>query len=142
MDYSFQANGNYNINGELSNGSISGQLDVVLPKGARIGGTLHRTKLVQDSIINYNLNLESYYYAANSNTPITIAYTLNADNLDFSNVIFNAGMEFKLNTTTAKSVILGLTAKKLLNDDKWTTGGSVSTNLFKKIDSTYEFYTF
>lgn len=126
MDYEFQINGIYNTNEELDHNDIIAEMHFIMANGFNTGIDFSRSRRVDYSTVNYDLNINGYYSQGKNIEPIKLSYQLNSKDLDFMNNIFDVKTQFSLNTSKLKNLKIGLAAHRLLSNSIWLTGGNVS----------------
>lgn len=118
-------NANYNLQGEIINGTILGGLELIMPKGPRFGIQINRTRTTRNVFTDYDLKVQGIYYKANTNVPIDVNYGFTGRNIDLTRMMFDVVSVLTVNTTKTKNIKFGLSAKNKMVKDIWSIGGSV-----------------
>ncbi len=121
----YQINGNIGLEGELKNGTVTGNLELILQNDTRIGINIRRAYRVDNAVHNYDLNVEGYYYPDKTQGPTSANFNLTARDTDFSNYLFDVRTDFAVGSENLKNFTTGIQAKRMLTGDKWSLGGEV-----------------
>lgn len=108
------------------NGTVNGGLELIIPKGPRIGFQLDRTRATSNTFTNYDLNFKGLYYKANSNVPVNVDFAFKGRNIDLSRLMFDFYSELGINMTKTKTLKIGISGKNKMVKNIWSIGGKVS----------------